>query len=184
MTKSLIIWVLIIIPGLACSTLPQTEASKPQVTFDVARSILTRFKNQQEVVDGLGKPSEKSLEKTGQECWNYNEPVTGYQRLTITFGVDKRTQSVLWIPLENEREAKLDGILAQYQDLKISPIETKEVAPPHDLNTETIFSDSKTISILHSDHLKRVEAVSWFVGEDRRLPSSDLLTKKKKLVDF
>lgn len=184
MTRYSIVWLSLLL-SVACATSPQNEKFvKPQINFAVAKSILGRLKNQQDISSTLGVSSRKSSDQSGEESWNYGESGTGYQRLTITFGSDKIVKSVLWIPNANEQEANLNGVLSQYTQLKISAIETREVAPPHDLNTETVYSDKKTISILHNDYLKRVEAIGWFIGDNVRSPSAMLKTKSKRLVSF
>jgi hypothetical protein len=135
--------------------------------FAVAKSVLVKYKNQDQVKKAFGEPT-RVLRRESKELWNYDEQGTGYQRLTLTFNEAKQLEAVLWIPRPGEPEGDLKGVFSHYPDSKFSPVKTQEVAPPHSLNTETIYSNGRSTAIWYNDHAKRVEGVNWYIEDQRR----------------
>lgn len=139
------------------------------LTFNAAKAMLNKYKNRDQVKNSLGEPSGVLL-KGKQELWNYDEPGTGYQRLTFTFDEMKKLEAVFWIPRSGEPESELEKVFSHYPESRFQTVRTQEVSPPHSLNTETIYSDEKSTAIWYNDYAKRVEGINWYL-DDRRSPA-------------
>ncbi len=153
----------------SCMSVPHQTQSR-DLSFGLAKDLFYDCKVSADVLAKIGKPS-GTLAKVSGERWNYIDAKTGNQRLSLMFDKSMRLESVLWIPSSNDPEKSLDVILTKYPELKVRPIETRKLV--HSINTETTYSDDKSISILHNDYAKRVEAIAWFSGDNRRFPTNN-----------
>lgn len=152
---------------VSCATTP--KGGLASINFDKASVILQELRNQDAVVKKFGQPSRKIL-KNGKEWWDYNEPHTGYQRVSLKFNDSKQLESVLWMPTPDEPESKLERILDRFPKGKFQPV-AESKTPSHSIDTETTYSDSKSMTILHNDLAKRVEAIAWYLESDERQPA-------------
>lgn len=170
-----------------CASVHQVSGPGSKLGFEMAKSILPSYKNQEEVVRHLGKPSSIKIQEGGGEVWNYNEGPDLYQRLTLAFDQSKKLATVLWIPNPGEPETSLQGIASHYPSAALKRMEVREVSPPHDYNTESIYSDGKSLSVHVNDSNKFVYAISWSREPNDRVPSVNPASDKNAVrtkVDF
>ncbi len=160
----------ILLTLISCTNMPTKDGSL--VDFEIAKSILQKYRNQDQVKNALGKPSKILLEGK-KELWNYAQQDTGYQRLTLTFNEKRELEAVFWVPRASEPESKLNGIFSHYPEVRFQPVKTQEISPPHSLNTETIYSDNKSTAIWHNDYAKRVEGINWYINGQRQPGTSE-----------
>ena len=156
-----------ILMQVSCASLPNRQAAN--FDFKSASEIVKMNPTTEMATKDLGKPSQ-IVETDKSVFWHYMDQRTGYQRLTLKFDNSNRLDSVLWIPDESEAESKLDNLFARYSDKNFEVLEIRPNA--HDsINTETLYSDNSTMTVLHNDFAKQVEAVTWYKGAKSRTPT-------------
>lgn len=131
------------------------------LSFDNARTILTRLPTQADVVRDLGYPDSQQTEAQGVENWvYYNNKSARSTRLVISFNSTKNVDSVKWVPLKGE-ETMLEYVLSKYPKATVRKLASRPVARNRRA-TESIYSDGMSISILHNDVTRRTQAVGFY----------------------
>lgn len=151
----------------SCATAMKSDSTKREIDYLTASTIISKYPTQEALIKALGEPS-KSVTDRAPEKWQYNDEA-GLQRLTIAFNSQKQVESVIWVPTQHDSESKLENILNSSEGKEIKLIKKAQISPPHDLNTQSTYSDNRHISILHNDSKKRIEAIAWF--SDARMPA-------------
>ncbi len=160
--------------AISCATTTR-DYSGAEFNFDQAASLILEERTQEEIEKRIGQPSQKIL-KGKHEWWDYNEKGTDYQRLSLKFTKDKQLESVLWVPRPDEPESKLDGLFKHYPYNKFHKLASDQV-PSDSTSTDTMYSDNKSVTVLHNHRANRVEAITWYL-EHTEQKSADSVSPK------
>lgn len=149
-------WILAI--GVALFAEAGFAATPSALTFDSARTILNRLPTQEDVRRDLGFPDAHETEAQGVENWVYQDKTTRATRLVVSFNSTKNVDSVKWVPLKGE-ETMLEYVLSKYPSVR--KLASRPVARNRRA-TESIYSDGKSVSVLHNDVSRRTQAVGFY----------------------
>lgn len=149
--------------------------SPKSLKYETASNFKIGISTEHDVAQKLGASTSKS-EKDSFYTLNYDDPKTGFQRLSLNFNKATKTLlSVLWIPTEGEPESSLNGAKEQFKNSKFERVETSN-SDSHSISDIIVFVDSKNgISIRYNPTAQFVEAIARY-DADLRAPSA---TKNK-----
>ena len=120
------------------------------------------------IANHFGTPSSKRTVEA-KEIWEFEDSTTGAQRLSVKFDKVGHLVGILWIPRPEEAERNLKEVFSRYANVQFKAISTKERY--HSSDTETVYSDNSSMSVLFDDNKQRVEALSWFLPNQKTAQS-------------
>lgn len=170
--KCLLILVILIF-GVSCASFhsPQSYSEKLSEILDLQIGMATESD-----VHAILGPSEERVERDGYYTLNYNDPKTGYQRLSLNFGNDKILKGLLWIPYTGETEDTVEGAKSLFKDAHFVKTVT-DLSSPHVISFADDYTDEKKGVIIRYVG-KSVEAIVKF-DPSQRLPADSSKKSKK-----
>jgi hypothetical protein len=150
----------------ACTSSHKSRSA--EVTLVEVEKLMLQKTTQLEVMKQFGRPSEKRMHKDRQ-FWDFEDPKTGVQRLSLEFDDSNKLIGVMWIPRISDPEHQLNNVFSRYPHVPFKPIAKKEIY--HSIETETTYSNDRSMSIFVNDRTKSVQAISWFLPRQSTVSS-------------
>lgn len=142
----------------ACASTP-IAAKKALFSFDSIKQVFAHSPSQKQVLDKYGAPDVKKIEGS-KERWQYFDPETQIDRVQFIFSESKTLVQLIWIPLPDEGELKIERIFEQYPPGYFK-VTSRSRTSNHSLQTDTTYS-GESVAIFRDDAVKEVQAVAWF----------------------
>lgn len=163
--------ILILFSLSACASVDKMSS----LNFITAMNLKIGSTSEKDATEKIGMAGVRS-EKNGYYTIDYDDPKTGYQRLSLNF--DSETQilkSILWIPTEGEKELTLLGAQEHFKNAHF--VQVKEsTSNSHSVSSMLVYIDEqKGISIRYNPNSQAVEALAKY-DPSARTPAN---SKKK-----
>ena len=154
--------ILLAIVLFSLSACAVTGKKNSSLSFATAMSFKIGTTLEKDASEKIGLTGIRS-DKNGYYTVNYDDPKTGYQRLSLNFDLETQIlKSILWIPTDGEREITLSGAREQFKNAQF--VETSEnVGTAHSFSRILIYSDDERgISIRYNPNSQAVEALAKY----------------------
>ena len=172
-----IIFLVIFLEVGCISKIPVIE--KNLLQFKEVRKLIVNKTTLAEIEKTFGNPTSKSS-SIDFITFHYDNPVTGDQRLMLTFSEKNNLLSnALWVPFDNEPEYQLASAMTEFKGFKFRETKEKENNPHATSKGASLFIDeSNGVTIRFNQDEKIVEAIAIYSNRSGRVPSNDFQKKE------
>ena len=154
-----------------CALNPANQKAST-LQYDRVLSFGIGVSNERDVVETLGMPTSRIV-KNGYYTLTYDDPATGFQRLSVNFiSASRKLSGFLWIPRQDEKEFTLGTAKAGFKNADFK--EVRDVGNnPHFVSEVVSFVDEKSgITIRYDRRSHKVEAIARY-DVSNRVPASE-----------
>lgn len=159
-----------------CSSKP-IDLRLKALNYSTINSINIGTTDEKDIIALLGPPQNRS-DESNVYTFNYDDPGTGFQRLSVNFfPSNKKVMSVLWLTRDYEPESSLNEAKKKFKNAKFKEIVENE-NNPHNITANFIsyIDDDLGVTIRYDTGTKKVEGIARF-DVLHRMPAD---TKKSK----
>ncbi len=146
--------------------------------YDTVRSFIVGQSTQLDVLKSFGEPTAR-IDSKGHYSFRYDDPVTGFQRLTMNFlSENNKLADILWIPQSSENEHALKQTLSGFKGRDFKEV-NEENNNPHYISLGSVFYIDKKggVTIRYNRDQKSVEGIAIYHA-DIRLPAEQKMKAK------
>lgn len=145
----------------ACAS-PSRNITTSNLTYEKVLNFKIGATSETEVIKLLGTPSSRA-ERTDYHVLVYNDPQTGFQRLSLNFNNStKLLTTLLWVPADGEKEISLGGAKEGFNGVSFKQVD-EDTSSPHAISKIILFVDEKSgVTIRYNPTVKVVEAIAKY----------------------
>lgn len=147
---------------LGCSSI-SGQKKTDQLDYVTISNFKIGSTSEEEIYRVLGQPS-SVVDKNDVSILHYNDFESGFQRLSMTIQAsDRKLQSYIWLPKENELESSLDKVQKNFPNSKYQKF--PEVSQSsHMVSSDIVLyvDESAGVSIRYDQKRNEVEAIGIF----------------------